>query len=307
MESLDVKKVTLNEKETNLSYLHNEIEKHEQDIDILQEEVEKTEAEKAQLTQDKELCKQKLERGIRLLDELKSENSSWIKEVESLTIRMENLLGDALVSAAYITILPPFEENSRYIRFPLIVMIICLLFRRVLKKYVAEQLEVNEIQVSDIEETVHSMIDYTKLEQWKFSGLSADSFFLENAIALTNTKRYKKTAYLLTIVLFFGIIFSKKHSCKTFLKTFLLNTQGQGGFHNRQMWMNRLSRHNMQNKPTHTHAPWKTGRSDTCSCIKESCESTKNGLFFVAGRSFWIPMPNRYDGSTTSTRTRLFV
>ena len=38
---------------------------------------------------------------------------SIYSELESLTIKTENLLGDALISAAYVTLLPPFEPRTR--------------------------------------------------------------------------------------------------------------------------------------------------------------------------------------------------
>ena len=46
-----------------------------------------------------------------------------------------------------------------------------------------------EIACSDANEIIKSMVDYTCLEQWKQSGLSTDDFFMQNAIALTSTKR----------------------------------------------------------------------------------------------------------------------
>ena len=50
-------------------------------------------------------------------------------------------------------------------------------------------MEEGNISCSDTSEIVKSMVDYTCLEQWKQSGLSTDDFFLQNAIALTSTKR----------------------------------------------------------------------------------------------------------------------
>ena len=44
------------------------------------EDVEKNESEKSQLSQDKEVCNQKLDRGMRLLEELKQELQSLIEE-----------------------------------------------------------------------------------------------------------------------------------------------------------------------------------------------------------------------------------
>ena len=47
-------------------------------------------------------------------DELKDEQQTWISKVAALNEKTENLLGDALVSAAYICILPPFNKTSRW-------------------------------------------------------------------------------------------------------------------------------------------------------------------------------------------------
>ena len=55
------------------------------------------------------------------------------------------------------------------------------------------QMESNKIPFTDpISETLNGMIDYTKLELWRFSGLSTDTFFLENAITLTTLHQYSK-------------------------------------------------------------------------------------------------------------------
>ena len=56
----------------------------------------------------------------------------------------------------------------------------------------------NGIPYTDpISETLNKMIDYTKLELWRFSGLSTDPFFLENAITLTSSHMTKRSPSLL--------------------------------------------------------------------------------------------------------------
>ena len=79
MEEFARKGEVLRKKETELSALHEAIDQNEQESEALSEEVEKNESERLQLTQDKEVCKQKLERGKRLLEELKQENLAWTK------------------------------------------------------------------------------------------------------------------------------------------------------------------------------------------------------------------------------------
>ena len=51
--------------------------------------------------------------SICILDELKVEKETWMNERVLLSKKMENLLGDSLLSSIYITILPPFDEKSR--------------------------------------------------------------------------------------------------------------------------------------------------------------------------------------------------
>ena len=48
------------------------------------------------------------------IDEIKGEKETWISKVENLNKKSENLLGDALISASLICILPPFNKSSRY-------------------------------------------------------------------------------------------------------------------------------------------------------------------------------------------------
>ena len=174
MESLSQKQDHLKLKESALNELQGALEADEQQLDMLQDEIEKIEQEKSQVSQDKETCKQKLNRGIKLLDEIKGEKETWISKVDDLNKKAENLLGDALISASLICILPPFNKTSR----------------EKLKNFIDRKMSEGNISCSDTSEIVKSMVDYTCMEQWKQSGLSTDDFFLQNAIALTATKSW---------------------------------------------------------------------------------------------------------------------
>ena len=62
-------------------------------------------------------------------------------------------------------------------------------FREILKSFIDEKMKEGGIACSETKKIVKSMVEYTALEQWKQSGLSTDDFFMQNAVALTSTKR----------------------------------------------------------------------------------------------------------------------
>ena len=47
-----------------------------------------------------------------------------------------------------------------------------------------------EILFSEESERMQFLADYCCVEQWKLNGLSSDSYFIENAIAINHSKRY---------------------------------------------------------------------------------------------------------------------
>ena len=54
---------------------------------------------------------------INFSEEIKGEKKTWITKVDELNTKAENLLGDALISASYICMLPPFNKISRCVFF----------------------------------------------------------------------------------------------------------------------------------------------------------------------------------------------
>jgi dynein heavy chain len=89
------------------------LEADEQNLERLKEEQEKMEREKNQLNQDKATCKDKLEKGKKLLEELTAESDSWTIELTTISEQFEKLLGNVLILAASICILPAFRYEKR--------------------------------------------------------------------------------------------------------------------------------------------------------------------------------------------------
>ena len=159
------------------------LEKDEQSIDSLREDLEKMEIERNQINQDKIACKDKLEKGKKLSEELNGESGSWKSELAAIGDELENLLGNVLILAATICILPPFGNAER-----------CLLKQFMLDSLSENEIPFNSLTSSDEEldksSIGFSLIDRTTLEQWRLAGLPNDTFYTENAVAINHSTKW---------------------------------------------------------------------------------------------------------------------
>ena len=90
------------------------LENDEQSLEQLKDDLEKMEHERNQINQDKIACRDKLDKGRKLIDELALESTSWKKELATIAEEFEHLLGNILVYAASICLLPAFHADKRY-------------------------------------------------------------------------------------------------------------------------------------------------------------------------------------------------
>ena len=93
------------------------LENDEQSLEQLKDDLEKMEHERNQINQDKIACRDKLDKGRKLIDELAGESTSWKKELTTIAEEFEHLLGNILVYAASICLLPAFHADKRYCFF----------------------------------------------------------------------------------------------------------------------------------------------------------------------------------------------
>ena len=151
-----------------------QLEEDEQKLEEFKESLEKIEHEKGQINQDKVACRDKLEKGRKLLDELAGECESWKEKLGCVNDELENLLGDILIYAAIICILPAFDYEKR----------------QQLNDFMIEELKSHEIPFTvPTEDDEFHMVDKTSLEQWRLSGLPTDPFFTQNAIAIQESSK----------------------------------------------------------------------------------------------------------------------
>lgn len=79
----------------------------------LNEELEKTNREKERTAVEVELCERKLERAETLINNLGEEKSRWTEAAATLQLQIDHLVGDILISSAFIAYLGPFTGIYR--------------------------------------------------------------------------------------------------------------------------------------------------------------------------------------------------
>ena len=91
------------------------LENDEQTLEQFKDDLEKMVNERNQINQDKIACRDKLEKGTKLFEEMAGESSSWKRELAAINDEIDNLLGNVLVYAASICLLPAFHYDKRYV------------------------------------------------------------------------------------------------------------------------------------------------------------------------------------------------
>ena len=91
------------------------LENDEQTLEQFKDDLEKMEHERNQINQDKIACRDKLEKETKLFEEMAGESSSWKRELAAINDEIDNLLGNVLVYAASICLLPAFHFDKRYV------------------------------------------------------------------------------------------------------------------------------------------------------------------------------------------------
>ncbi|CCG82670.1 Dynein heavy chain [Taphrina deformans PYCC 5710] len=132
--------------------------------------IAETQAIKAEMSQ----VEQKVQRSIRLLDSLKSERNRWSEGSHQFTSQLQNLVGNVLLSAAFLTYACTFDLTSRH-----------ELYSRWTRC-----LNDSNIKFDSEQSPAHYLSSADERVQWEEYGLSADNLSVENAVALRDYDRY---------------------------------------------------------------------------------------------------------------------
>jgi dynein heavy chain 1 len=152
---------------TLIGELEEKLTKISQDYALLIAEVE-------QIKKEKESVTNKVERSIQLISNLSSERDRWNKSCEDLKYQMATLLGDCLLSGAFLTYSGFFDHYYR-------------------KQLIQEwKVIIKNCGIKYKDDT--SLIEYLSIPderlKWHENGLPEDDLCVENAIVLKHYNRY---------------------------------------------------------------------------------------------------------------------
>lgn len=168
-EELAVLNKALNEKQSQLKAV-------ETRLGNLQRDFQETTDKKNNLEREVDLCGKKLVRAQKLIDGLGGEKTRWTQAAENLQMIYDNLLGDVLISSGVIGYLGPFTAKFRDE---------CI--RDWTKYSKSKKIACSDPDKYSLSGTLGEPI---KIQQWNIFGLPKDSFSIDNAVIVFNSKRW---------------------------------------------------------------------------------------------------------------------
>ena len=151
-----------------------ELQELQDKLALLENQLEESITEKQRLENEVEICAQKLERAERLIGGLGGERQRWSEAAQSLAEQQQNVLGDVLIAAGFISYLGVFTMPFR---------------EGLTKKWTAE-CKKRGIPCSDVFTLQQCLGDPVKIREWGIAGLPNDQLSIDNAIVVANARRW---------------------------------------------------------------------------------------------------------------------
>lgn len=172
---LNEAKQTLAEKVAELTEVENLVADLNEKLAVKQKELDEATAKKEAAQQQADACNKKLSLARRLVSALDSEEKRWATSIEELRVKLNVLVGDVLISAAFISYAGPFSKQFR-----------TTIINNDFKSYVIKR----AIPVSKELDPVSLLVNEAQIAEWNNEGLPADDVSIENGTILTNSERY---------------------------------------------------------------------------------------------------------------------
>uniref|UniRef100_A0A8C5GFM1 Dynein axonemal heavy chain 7 n=1 Tax=Gouania willdenowi TaxID=441366 RepID=A0A8C5GFM1_GOUWI len=166
-ESLGATMALLNEK-------RKELQDVEDSFAVLEKTLKEKTDKKKELEDQKEMCDKKLSRSETLLSGLGGEKTRWSKAAVDLQGTYDNLTGDVLISAGVIAYLGAFTVG----------------FRQECFNSWTELCKSKDIPTSEDFSLSKTLGDPIKISAWNIAGLPSDSFSIDNAVIVSNSRRW---------------------------------------------------------------------------------------------------------------------
>eukprot|EP00945_MAST-04E_sp_MAST-4E-sp1_P005163 g5163.t1 len=140
----------------------------------LEQQFSEATAKKEQLEDDVDMCEKKLIRAKQLIDGLGGEQSRWTQNVKELTHDYDNVTGNVLMAAGLIAYLGAFTSAYR---------------DGIITSWAAICKE-RKIPCADNPSLLRTLGDPVEIRTWNAQGLPTDTFSVDNAIVVFNSRRW---------------------------------------------------------------------------------------------------------------------
>lgn len=138
----------------------------------LNDSLQETLQQKIKLKQEVENCTIKLQKAKNLMTSLGGEKNRWMQIAENLKRNYDNLVGDIILTCATINYAAPYN----------------IVFRDKILEQWKQYMEILKISYSKNYNLINILGEENDINHWYFSGLPKNSFSVENAIIMTNSK-----------------------------------------------------------------------------------------------------------------------
>jgi dynein heavy chain len=138
----------------------------------LNKEYQEAETDKQNAINEAERCARRLDLAQRLVKALGSENERWAKSIVVLDEQIKVIVGDVLMSSAFVSYAGPFNKHFRDI-----------MIREDFEKYFKS----NKIAMSPNVDPVKLLTDEATKAKWNKQTLPSDQVSIENGCILTNS------------------------------------------------------------------------------------------------------------------------
>ncbi|OAD53307.1 Dynein heavy chain 7, axonemal [Eufriesea mexicana] len=155
----------LNEKRKTLSMLNTKLA-------VLNHSLQETLQQKIKLEKEVENCTIKLNKAENLMESLGGEKNRWMQFTENLKNNYDNLVGDMILTCGIISYVASYNT----------------VFRNKILEQWKQYMKVLKISYSKNYNLVNILGEESKINYWHFFGLPKNSFLVENAIIMSNSK-----------------------------------------------------------------------------------------------------------------------
>nr|KAJ3421411.1 Dynein heavy chain 1, axonemal [Polyrhizophydium stewartii] len=157
-----------------LAELKKKMREAEVNIKEMEKRYSESVAKKEELSRKVEECNVKLSRAGKLISGLGGEKQRWALAVDQFDMKINNIIGDILLSSGAIAYLGPFTAEYRSL---------------LMREWIGSVLQL-KIPHSENTSLWDSLGDNVKLREWEISGLPKDSLSRDNAIIVHNSRRW---------------------------------------------------------------------------------------------------------------------